>query len=170
MQEKNANINRSIRAPKVLLITETGENLGIIATSEALKRAIEVGEDLVEMSSANGVPVCKIMNYGKYKYEQSKKQKGNKQQKQVTKEIKFRPNTGENDLKYRAKQVDDFIQEEHKVKLTVRFRGREEEHIPETGKALLERFLNFITCECVIEEGMKFEGRSVYVLIAPRKK
>lgn len=171
-QGKGTNINRSIRAPKVLLITDSGENLGIMATYEALKRAIEAGMDLVEISNAKGVPVCKIMDYGKWKYEQSKKQKKNKQQSQgqITKEVKFRPNTGDNDLTYRAKQVDGFLQDGCKVRLVVRFRGREEERIAETGKALLERFLNLIQAECVIEEGMKLDGRSVYIMIAPPKK
>jgi translation initiation factor IF-3 len=171
-QGKGTNINRNIRSPKVQLITDTGENLGIMATYEALRRANEAGMDLVEISSAKGVPVCKIMDYGKWKYEQSKKQKKNRQQSQgqITKEMKFRPNTGDNDLKYRAKQVDEFLKEGCKIRLVVRFRGREGEHIGDTGKALLERFLNMMQEEIIIEEGMKLDGRSVYIMIAPKKK
>jgi len=171
MQQKGTNVNRGIRSPKVQLINDVGENLGIITINEALRYAMEASMDLVEISNAKGVPVCRLMDYGKWKYEQSKKQKKNKQQNQgqVTKELKFRPNTSDNDLVYRAKQVDEFLKDGCKARLVVRFRGREIEHISETGKSLLERFLNLIQTECIIEEGMKFDGRSVYIMVAPKK-
>lgn len=172
MQQKGTSINRSIRSPKVLLITESGENLGVVATNEALRRAMDGGMDLVQVSEAKGgVPVCKIMDYGKWKYEQAKKNKKNKQQSQsqTMKEMKFRPNTGDGDLVYRAKQVDEFLKEGYKIRLVVRFRGREEEHIAETGRALLERFLDLVQVECILEDTMKFEGRTVFITIAPGK-
>jgi len=161
-------LNEKIRAPKVLLIDETGSNLGTVNTRDALQKAKEAGLDLVEVNGGQ-VPVCKLMDFGKYKYEQVKKDKLNskKQTITVTKEIKFRPTTGDNDLVYRAKQVDEFIKEKNKVRLAVRFRGREAAHIRDTGKTLLEKFLSMLTTSYNIESEMAIEGGSIAIIIAP---
>lgn len=162
-----ANVNEKIRAPRILLIDETGTNLGTVQTRDALYKAKMIGMDLVEMSNSNGVPVCKIMDYGKFKFEQSKKDKerARNQTIVVTKEIKFRPNTENNDLIYRAKQADEFLKEKNKIKISVKFRGREAEHISGTGRAIIERFLSMLTVPYNTEMAMGFEGKSVTILI-----
>lgn len=168
------NINNAIKAKNVFLINEAGEKLGVVHIKEALYKAKEALMDLVEVGNSNtiGVPVCKIMDYGKWKYEQSKKEKKSRQnqQKILTKEIKFRPNTGENDLKYRAKQAEEFLKEGHKVKLTVRWKGREGEHINETGKNLLEKYLKMIEAKFNLEGNARFEERTLCLIISPVKE
>lgn len=161
-------LNEKIRAPKVLLIDETGNNLGTLNTRDALQKAKEVGLDLVEVNSGQ-VPVCKLMDFGKHKYEQIKKDKLNskKQTTTTTKEIKFRPTTGDNDLVYRAKQVDEFIKNKNKVRLAVRFRGREAAHIRDTGKVLLDKFLSMLTTPYNIDSEMAIEGGSIAIIISP---
>jgi len=160
-QEKQARVNREIKARNVLLIDKDGKNVGNIQLFKALNMASEIGLDLVEVSSGKGTPVCRIMDYGKWRYEQSKRTKKNKSSKQGFKEIKFRPNTGDNDLVYRAKRVDQFITEGYKVKLSVRFKGREIEHMYSTGKDLLERFLALITVNHKMIGSAKTEGRNI---------
>lgn len=165
-------VNRKIRAPRVLVINENGENLGEMNIMDALSKASNAGLDLVEVSSGKTVPVCKIMDFGKWKYEQSKKSKKNKggSQKQVVKEIKFRPNTGDNDLSYRAKNAAKFLVAGHKVKLSVRFKGREMEHMYDTGKSLLERFLVLVKHPFNIDGNAIAEGNSISLMISPEKE
>jgi translation initiation factor IF-3 len=144
--------------------------MGIVSIREALARAKEEGLDLVEVGKHDAnTSICKIADYGKMKYEKSKKVKKSKQnsKKQVIKEIKFRPNTGDNDLVYRAKQAEEFLKDNNKVKLLVRFRGREVEHIGNTGKTILEKFLKMITVNFKIDENMRMEGKSICILISP---
>lgn len=160
-------VNRNIRAPRILLIDEEGKNHGSMSVRDALDRAQGIGLDLVEVSSKGKVPVCKIMDYGKWKYEQDKKKKKNTHHKKQTKEIKFRPNTGNNDLKYRAKQTDKFLNSGNRVKLVVRFRGREQEHIYITGKSLLERFLGLLTAEYNLAGNAKLEDKSISLFLLP---
>lgn len=166
---KKVNINKEIRANKVLLIGEDGKNLGVISLNDALYRAYNLGMDLVEVGNKDNVPVCKIIDYGKWKYEQEKKKKG-VQFKQQTKEINFRPNTGNNDLTYRAKQVDDFLEEGHKVKLTVKFKGREQEHMLDTGRKLLERFLNMISVKFSICSTPSIDGKTISMTLIGENK
>lgn len=163
------NINQKIKASIVLLIDENGNNIGNINTHEALLKAQNSGLDLVEINS-KATPVCKIMDFSKWKYEQSKKAKKNKHQKQEIKELKFRPNTGENDLKYRAKQADKFLIKGNKVKLVVRFRGREQEHIFTTGKNLLEKFLGFLNTSFIIDSNANIESGAIKMIIALAEK
>lgn len=162
-------INQKIKAKVVLLIDENGINIGNINIHEALLKAQNSGLDLVEINS-KGIPVCKIMDFSKWKYEQSKKAKKNKHQRQEIKELKFRPNTGENDLKYRAKQADKFLTKGNKVKLIVRFRGREQEHMFITGKILLEKFLEFLNTPFIIDSNANIESDVIKMIIASAEK
>ena len=165
--DNRTRINNGIKASHVLLIDENGNNLGTLGIREARTKAQEAGLDLVEVSNNKKNSVCKLMDYGKYKYSQAKKSRKNKSQKVTTKEIKFRPNTGKNDLEYRAKHAMEFISAGNKVKLVVRFRGREAEHMYQTGKALLERFLELVTDPYSIDGHAKVEGKSIVLYISP---
>ena len=169
---KNTSVNHKIRASRVLVISEDGKNLGEMSITDALSKAASVDLDLVEVSSGKKVPVCKVMDFGKWKYEQSKRLKKNKShaQKQLVKEIKFRPNTGDNDLKYRAKNAVKFLSVGHKVKLSVRFKGREMEHMYHTGKSLLERFLELVDCEYNIDGNAVAEGNCIALMLSAEKK
>jgi len=170
--EKQTRINKNIKAKTVLLIDEEGNNIGHVNFLKALAMATDSGLDLVEVSSGKDVPVCRIMDYGRWRYEQSKRTKKNKNQNktQGNKEIKFRPNTGENDLIYRAKQLDGFIKEGYRVKLCVRFRGREIEHMYNTGRDLLERFLSFITVGYKMIGTAVVEGKTISQWLGPENE
>jgi len=166
---KNTNVNDRIRASRVLVITEEGTNLGEMSIRDAINRAVQVELDLVEVGSGKSVPVCRIMDFGKWKYDQAKKIKKQKNHKQLMKEVKFRPNTGDNDLTYRASNTAKFLGAGHKVKLCIRFKGRELEHKYETGKSLLERFLALLDCEYYIAGEAKMEGRNIILFLSPEK-
>jgi translation initiation factor IF-3 len=165
-QTVKSNVNEKIRSPRILLIDENGNNLGTIQTRDALRRAQESGLDLVEVNSGE-IPICKIMDFGKFKYEQIKKNKQNAKNQTVviTKEIKFRPNTGDNDLLYRAKQVDQFLKDKNRVKLSVRFRGREIEHISSVGKNLIDKFLGMLQEEYIMEMSPRTDGGFITLLL-----
>ena len=163
---KKVNINKDIRAQKVMLIDEEGKNVGVVLFNEALYRASSNGLDLVEVGTKDNIPVCKIINYGKWIYEQNKKKKKSAQPKQLTKEIKLRPNTCDNDLIYRAKHVGEFIIDGHKIKISIKFKGREQEHMFLTGQKILERFLELIPIEYKIIENPSALGSSIIMLIS----
>ena len=171
MTQDKVNLNEKIRAPRILLIDEDGQNLGNFSTREAIVKARENGLDLVEVGGKD-IPVCRIMDYGKFKYAQTKKAKvsAKNQTIQVTKEIKFKPNTGDNDLLYRAKQVNEFLKDKNKVKISVRFRGREMEHISVTGKSIIDKFLNMITEKFTYELEPQREGGSLTLIIVGDSK
>ena len=161
---KTVNVNRGIKATKILLINENGENLGVVTINEALLKAFDAGFDLVEVGNKDGVSVCKIIDYGKWKYEQEKRKKKS-QFKQQTKEIKLRPTTGDNDLNYRAKHVEEFLKEGHKVRVVVKFKGREQEHMLVTGKTLLEKFLGKISINFNIYSNATVEGNAIAMIL-----
>ena len=168
LQVSITNINKEIKSSIVLLIDENGKNIGKVGINDALTLAKSVGLDLVEINNSScELPVCRIMNFGKWRYEQSKKIKKNTQQKQQIKEIKFRPNTSDNDLIYRAKHADKFLSVGYKVKLTVRFRGREHNHMYKTGKILLEKFLELVKEKYVFDNNTKVEGSCIVLLLSP---
>lgn len=150
-------VNNNIRAPKVICIDSNNINLGTIPTYQALKLAQETGLDLVQIAFKEGAtPTCKIIDFGKYKYEASKKQKSieKKQRESIVKlkEIKFRPTTSINDLKTKARQVEEFLNDGYKVKVVVSFKGREASH-QEVGNATLETFLGLISNYQFAEQG-----------------
>ena len=170
-QEREARINGEIHAKEVRLISGTGEQLGIVTMKEALAMAEEQDVDLVEISPTAKPPVCKLMDYGKYKYEQSKKRdEAKKKQKQVQiKEIKFRPGTDEGDYQIKMRNIVRFLSEGDKVKVTLRFRGREMAH-QQLGAQLLERVKEDLAEIGQVEQFPKMEGRQMVMMIAPKKK
>lgn len=163
-------INEEIRVDKIRLIDEEGNMIGVVSVKEGIERAKEVGLDLIEVSPHAEPPVCKILDYGKYKYElQKKKNEAKKKQKIVEiKEIKLRPVIGEHDYLIKIKQIRKFLEEENKVKVTMRFRGREMAH-KEVGIRLLERLKNEVTDIGMAETEPKSERNLMLMVLAPRK-
>jgi translation initiation factor IF-3 len=159
-----------IRVPEVRLIGKDGEQIGILATDEARERAENVGLDLVEISPNAQPPVCRLMDYGKFKYEDSKrKQAAKKKQKVITvKEIKFRPGTDIGDYTVKLGKLTNFLENGDKIKATMRFRGREMAH-QELGMDLLKRVEQDLSELAVVEQYPKMEGRQMVMVMAPRK-
>ncbi len=162
-------INEDIRAAKILLIDQNGEKQGIMPISAALEAADEVGLDLVEISPNSDPPVCKILDYGKFKFqEQKKKNEARKRQKLVeVKEIKLRPNIDTHDYDVKAKAMHRFFEEGDKVKVTLRFRGREMAH-PELGMKLLQQVKTDFEEVAKVEYEPRMEGRQMIMILAPR--
>jgi translation initiation factor IF-3 len=162
-------VNRRIRVPEVRVIGADGAQLGIMRTDEALRISEENGFDLVEVSPKAMPPVCRIMDYGKFKYEQSKQQqKAKKHQSTVIlKEIKFRPKTDDHDFDFKVKHIRRFLSEGNKAKLVIIFRGREIVH-PETGQAMLKAVVEACNDIAVVEQNPIMEGRRMLMVIAPR--
>ena len=162
-------INDEIRSPKVLLIDHNGEKQGIMPTSAAIEAAEEVGLDLVEVSPNSDPPVCKILDFGKFKFqEQKKKNEARKRQKVVEiKEIKLRPNIDIHDYDVKAKAMHRFFEEGDKVKVTLRFRGRELAH-PELGMKLLQQVKADFEPVAKVEYEPRMEGKQMIMILAPR--
>ncbi|WP_271789532.1 translation initiation factor IF-3 [Commensalibacter communis] len=162
-------VDEEIRAPQVRLVGAEGEMLGIVATREALKMAHAVGLNLLEVSPNAEPPVAKILDYGKFKYEQQKKKnEARKKQKVIEiKELKVRPNIDENDYQVKLNAAKRFIGSGDKVKLTLRFRGREMAH-QELGVQLLERFRLDLEADTKVEQLPKLENRQMVMVLAPR--
>ncbi len=167
--ELRVRVNQKIRAPKVRVIAPEGEQLGILDLQEALRRAVEFELDLVEVAPNSDPPVCKIMDYGKFRYEESKKEhERKKKQATVTlKEVKLRPKTEEHDLIHKTKQLLSFLKEDCKVKITVMFRGREITH-PEQAHTLIKKILEMVKDEAQVEQPAKFEGRNMTMILGPK--
>jgi translation initiation factor IF-3 len=170
-QEREARINGEIVAREVRLVGVEGEQLGILGLREALALAEESEIDLVEISPTAQPPVCKLMDYGKFKYEQSKKRHEAKQkQKQIqVKEIKFRPGTDDGDYQVKLRNLIRFLTEGDKAKITLRFRGREMAH-QDIGLALLKRVESDLLDVGVVEQFPRLEGRQMVMMISPKKK
>ena len=164
-------LNDRIRAQRCRLIADDGEQLGIFMLPDAMRMADEEGLDLVEIAPSADPPVCKIMDYGKYKYEMEQKaKKARKHQTRIEiKEIKFRPKIDKHDYETKKKHVVRFLESGAKVKVTIMFRGREMVHA-ERGLAILERLEGEITELGFVESKPKLEGRNMFMLIAPHKK
>ncbi len=158
-----------IRATEIRLIDENGDNHGVVTPAHALAMAEEVGLDLVEISPNATPPVCKIMDVGKFKYESQKKAaEARKKQKIIEiKEVKFRPNIDTHDYDVKMRSVNRFLEEGDKVKVTLRFRGREMAHM-ELGRQLLERIAGEIEPVAKVESMPKVEGRQMIMVVAPR--
>jgi len=162
-------INEEIRAQEVRVIDPEGNQIGILKRHEALAQAGDFGLDLVEVSPNANPPVCKIMDYGRYKYEQTKKQQEAKK-KQTTfqiKEIKLRPKTGEHDLMVKIGHIKKFLEKKDKVKVTVIFRGREIA-LADRGKELLEFIIEETVETSALEQTPKFEGRTMTMVLTPK--
>jgi translation initiation factor IF-3 len=164
-------INGEIDASQVRLVAEDGEQLGVVGIREAMAKAEEAELDLVEIAPQAVPPVCKIMDYGKYKYHEQKKQHEAKlKQKQIqVKEIKFRPRTDDADYQVKLKSLIRFLNEGDKTKITLRFRGREMAH-QEFGLELLRRVEQDLLEYGVVEQFPKLEGRQMVMVLAPKKK
>jgi translation initiation factor IF-3 len=166
--EQGLRINHRIRVPEVRVISDE-EQLGVMPTHEAVRLAEEKGLDLVEISPRAFPPVCRIMDFGKYKYEEAKKkQQARKRASTVeTKEIKFRPKTEEHDMAFKVKHVRRFVEGGNKVRLAVVFRGREITH-PQTGMAVLNRVVEMCSDIATVEATPNMEGRRMIMLITPK--
>ncbi|MEM7498546.1 MAG: translation initiation factor IF-3 [Pseudomonadota bacterium] len=170
-RETGPRVNRAIRVPQIRLIDENGDNVGVVRPEEAVSMAEEVGLDLVEISPNASPPVCKIMDFGKFKYETQKKAaEARKKQKVIeVKEVKFRPNIDTHDYDVKMRSVTKFLGEGDKVKVTLRFRGREMAH-QELGRDLLHRVADDIVELGKVESMPKLEGRQMTMVIAPQKQ
>lgn len=162
-------VNEDIDVPKVRLIGAEGENIGVVTAQDAMGHADEAGLDLVEISPNADPPVCKILDYGKYKYEaQKKKNEAKKKQKVIdVKEIKLRPNIDDHDYEVKMRNMRRFLGDGDKVKVTLRFRGREMAHM-EIGVDVLKRVKADIDEIAKVEQEAKMEGRQMVMVIAPR--
>ena len=163
-------INDRIRVPEVRLIGDDGKQIGVVKTGEALRYAQERDLDLVEVAPDARPPVCRVLDYSKYKYEQAQKQKAaRKHQQQITiREIKFRPKIAQKDYDTKKGHVSRFLRNKDKVKITIMFRGREVTH-PERGTALLERLADELVDLAVIEQSPSQDGRNMTMMLAPSK-
>jgi translation initiation factor IF-3 len=164
-------VNREIRAPKVRLISHTGEQVGIVSIYEAMSMAEAEGLDLVEIVPGSTPPVCKVMNFGKFRYDQSKKEKESKKAAHQikVKEVKLKPNIDEHDLHTKIKHARDFILHGDKVKVTCVFRGREMVH-PEIGEKIMREFCQSLEDISIAESPPKMMGRTLLVILAPGVK
>ena len=163
-------INERIRVPEVRLIDESGQQVGVMRTDEALRYAQDRDLDLVEVAPDARPPVCRVLDYSKYKYEQAQKQKAaRKHQQQITiREIKFRPKIAQNDYDTKKGHVVRFLKHKDKVKITIMFRGREVAH-PERGVMLLERLAEELSELAVVEQRPIQDGRNMTMMLAPSK-
>jgi translation initiation factor IF-3 len=163
-------INERIRVPEVRLIDENGEQVGVIPTSEALEQAQEKDLDLVEVAPNSKPPVCRILDYSKYKYEQEQKAKAARKHQQQTniREIKLRPKIAQHDYETKRGHVMRFLKQQDKVKVTIMFRGREQSH-PERGRMLLDRLFEDVSEIATVEQEPLQEGRNMHMLLAPTR-
>jgi translation initiation factor IF-3 len=163
-------INDRIRVPEVRLIGEDGNQIGVMKTPDALRYAEERDLDLVEVAPDARPPVCRVLDYSKYKYEQAQKQKqARKHQQQITiREIKFRPKIAQNDYDTKKGHVERFLKGKDKVKVTIMFRGREQAH-PERGTALLEKLAGELSEFAIVEQTPLQDGRNMTMMLAPSK-
>jgi translation initiation factor IF-3 len=161
-------INREIRARDVRVIDPEGKQLGVIPLIEALRLAAGFELDLVEVSSKSDPPVCRIMDYGKFKYQQSKKAHDAKKKQAVVhiKEVKMRPKTEEHDFQFKVKHIERFLKEGDKIKVTIVFRGREIA-FPDLGRKVLKRVQENVKELAKIEQEPRFEGRNCVMILSP---
>lgn len=168
----NYAVNNQIRTREVRLIGEQGEQLGVISTLDALRKAQNAGLDLVAINSKSNPPVCKILDYGKFKYDQSRKEKElarkNRESRIELKEIQLRPTTDDNDIKIKAKKAQSFLEKGDKVKLVLRFKGREMSHT-EVGRKVVDNFLACLT-DYKFERPVSMSDRQLFAILAPIKK
>ncbi|MCH8950625.1 MAG: translation initiation factor IF-3 [Proteobacteria bacterium] len=163
-------VNRQIRVPEIRLIDQDGENAGVVSPAAAMEMAEDVGLDLVEISPGASPPVCKIMDFGRFKYEQQKKAAEAKKKQKIIeiKEVKFRPNIDTHDYDVKMRSVTKFLGDGDKVKVTLRFRGREMAH-QERGRDLLTKIAGDIEEIGKIEAMPKMEGRQMIMVVAPQR-
>lgn len=163
-------INEQVRDREVRVISSNGEQLGIMSSKEAMKLAREAELDLVKIAPNAKPPVCKIIDYGKYRYELARKEKeAKKKQKTIdVKEVRLSPNIDKNDLNTKINQARKFLSKGDKVKVTLRFRGRELAHV-NSSKVILEEFAEQLSDEAVVDKQPKFEGRSMIMFLTEKR-
>ncbi|MEN1729144.1 MAG: translation initiation factor IF-3 [Pseudomonadota bacterium] len=168
--DKQTRRNEDITAPRVRVVGSEGEQIGVMGIRDALARAEEEGMDLVEIAPQADPPVCRIMDWGKFRFEAQKKaQAARKKQKQIqVKEVKFRPGTDQHDYDVKMRNLRRFIEEGNKVKVTLRFRGREMAH-QELGRDLLKRVESDMAEEITVEQYPRMEGRQMVMMLSPKK-
>lgn len=166
---RSVRVNDRIRVKEVRVISAEGAQLGILPIQEALDTAQKLALDLVEVAPEAKPPVCRIMNYGKYRYEQSKKTREARKKQTVIqiKEIKLRPKTEDHDFQFKTRHAERFLKEGNKTKVTMMFRGREMVHI-DRGKVLLDRFAEVLKEAAVIEQRPRQEGRNMVMILTPK--
>ncbi|MEG1500598.1 MAG: translation initiation factor IF-3 [Clostridiales bacterium] len=166
---KELRINEEIRVSEVRLVSSDGNEQSVMSLRDAVDKAVEKGLDLVEISPSAKPPVCRIMDYGKFRFEQAKREKeARKNQKTIQlKEVKVRPNIEDHDFETKAKNAERFLNEGDKVKMTVMFRGREITH-PELGRVLCDRMIKQLAPIAAVEKPAKLEGKNMVVIFAPR--
>ena len=164
-------MNDRIRVPEIRVIGADGKMMGVMNTHEARRMAQDLDLDLVEVNPKANPPVCKIMDFGRFKYEEKKKQaEARKRQTQIAlKEIKLRPKTDDHDIEFKVKHVRRFLEEGNKVKITVRFRGREITH-PETARRQIDLIVEAVDDIGSVETSARLEGRTMTAILAPRVK
>lgn len=167
MSSRNFRVNRQIRIPQVRLIDEKGEQVGIVSTDDARRRAEEAGLDLVEVSPTAEPPVCRILDFGKFKYAQRKKEKGSHAKASGLKELRVRPAIDEHDLSYRLDQGRKFLKEGHKVQVVCIFRGRQMAH-PEHGYQVMQKVAETLGDISKIEMMPKLMGKRMTMLLAAK--
>lgn len=166
---KEANVNWEIRSPEVRVIDADGKQVGILAVKEAIRLAEEQGLDLVEVAPGASPPVCRVMNYGKYKYQQNKRSQEAKKHQTVihVKEVKVRPRTEDHDYQFKLRHILRFLEEGNKVKVSLLFRGREIAH-PEFGREMLARIQESVKEKAVVEQTPRMEGRIMVMILSPK--
>jgi translation initiation factor IF-3 len=159
-------INDRIRAPKVRVVNSRGEQLGVMSSREALSKAQSVGLDLVEIAGQADPPVCKIIDYGKYKYTQAKLKKGKAKTSTKMKEVKFRVGTGQHDYNIKLGRAESFLEENHKVRFVLQFKGRENAH-KDLGFVVLKRISEDLKAMAVVDQPPRLNGRAVAMILSP---
>lgn len=170
IKDKTTRVNKGITSPEIRLVDQEGNQVGVVTLEDALYRAEIADLDLVEISPNAEPPVCRIMNYGKYVFEKNKKKHAEKKKQQRTqlKEVKFRPRTDVGDYNVKVRSMIRFLEDGDKVKITVRFRGRELMH-PDLGMALLKKIETDILQHGTVEQQPKFEGKQIVMVLAPKR-
>lgn len=168
---KSLRINGSIRVREVRLVDAVGQQCGVVPTPEALRMARDINLDLVEVAPQASPPVCKILDYGKYRFEMAKKLRDSKkrQRLQTLKEVRMQPKINDHDMAFKAKHIQRFLDEGDKVKVTIRFRGRELAHT-DLGFNVLQNVLGRLVCGYSVEKQAAMEGRSMSMTLTPKSK
>ncbi len=161
-------MNRDIRAPRIRVVDEHGEQLGVMSSREALQLAQDRELDLVEIAPQANPPVCKIIDFGKFKYEQQKRDKTQRknQHQQQLKEVRLHPRTDTHDVDFKTRHAREFLQEGHKVKFTVVFKGREITH-QEVGRELLQGIIDILVEDAKVDQAIRMDGRNMSIILAP---
>ncbi len=161
-------VNEQIRIPRVLVIDENGQKLGVMDTRDAIRLARSKGLDLIEVAPHARPPVCRIMDYGKFKYQQRKKEKEARKHQKDLKEIRLTPQMSEHDLLYRVKSAEEFLREGHRVRVFMQIWGRWAAHA-DLGEAKLQEFVNQLSHVATVETPLTHQGKLIAIVLAPRK-